>query len=493
MPQPQTIPIDVTGSSTFGRYPKISISKTYNMYISDDFLVNYAGYQKVINLIDSTSSGRALFYSVRGGFMIAVISSSVYRINQDLSYLFVGNLDSATGLISVDENLSSQICICDGANAYIYNYDLNSLTKQTLIVTLILNGIEISYKLIPNYVEYHNTFFLFGSSQTSPESSKWYSFIFDTPTTIKFNTEHALQTKPDIALAVKRVPSKSDNVLVIGQTVCDLFTNVGGVENYRKITSFNIDNGCVSVSTIASNEDFICFLAQNENNSPFILVTNGSSWERISSDGIDFLLSSLIRPDRSNAFFYRQDGHLFYQITFYDPSDNLSLFYDFTTKKFFHATDEKTNFYPASSTTYFFGANYFVSHNDGGLYQFDTNLITYNYVPNTEIGEEIPRIRVTSTTRLPDYSLFRIGMFSFLIEQGVTLTQPPSIPVVQLSFSKNGNQTFSNPVTKQLNENGRYKNQIKFWRLGYANEFTIQLRFYGYQRFVCNNGYIEIY
>lgn len=46
----QQVPVNVVGSSTFGRYPKISLETTYNMFISDDWLVNYAGFQKVVDI-----------------------------------------------------------------------------------------------------------------------------------------------------------------------------------------------------------------------------------------------------------------------------------------------------------------------------------------------------------------------------------------------------------------------------------------------------------
>ena len=59
--------------------------------------------------------------------------------------------------------------------------------------------------------------------------------------------------------------------------------------------------------------------------------------EKITTDGIDYVLSQLTNPSDSQGFIFRQDGHLIYHINFY--TDNLSLFYDFNNKKFFHASD----------------------------------------------------------------------------------------------------------------------------------------------------------
>lgn len=519
----QQIPVNVVGSSTFGRYPKISLEKTYNMFISDDWMVNYAGFQKVSEILP-TGEGRALYHSIRGQFLIAVVSSTVYKLAANLSPQFIGTLDTTSGEVFIDENLSSQICIVDGQSAYIYNYVNNTLTKQTLSF--------LGNPIIPSYVSYHNTFFLIASSTVSDNSQNWYAFERASDTTISINTQFSLQTKPDSAIAVKRIPGKGNNVIVFGTTVAEVWTQVGGAENYRRVQSFNIDSGCVSVSTIAANEEFVCWLSQNENNAPSILVTDGGSTQRISSDGIDYLLQTITHPTQSTAFFFRQDGHLFYQITFFNEADNLSLIYDFTTKRFYHVSDEDLNYHPAREVVYFNEKTYFISLNDASIYQMETSFVTYNYNLNPHsTGEVIPRIRICKSIRMDDSGRFRIGQFTFWIEQGVTdtyLLSPDNIicdglliteinenaivtelgipmltedgecvevfniPRVDMSFSKNGNQSFSNIVGKELNPRGRYRNQIRWWRMGEANEFTVQLRFWGYQRFVVKDGVAEV-
>lgn len=516
----EQVPVNIVGSSIFGRYKKISDEKTYNMFISDSWLVNYAGFQKVSEILKA-GEGRALFHSVRGNFLIAVISSSVYKILGSLAPEFIGNINTTFGEVFIDENLSSQIFIADGESGWIYNWENSTFTQQTL--TFLGNPV------VPNYVTYHNTFFLIASTPSSVNPQNWYAYERDTDTTVKLNTQFALQTKPDSAIAIKRLPGKGNNVLVMGETVCEVWTQIGGLENYRRVQSFNIDSGCVSVSTIAANEEFVCWLAQNENNAPCIMVTDGSSTKRISTDGIDYLLQSITHPKDSTAFFYRQDGHLFWQITFYNKADNLSLIHDFTTGLFFHVSSERMNYYPARDVVYFNGNSYFISIDDASIYQMGSEFVGYNYsLDKQAYPEDIPRIRVCKTIRMEDSSVFRVGMVTFWIEQGynefylrdtatclgliksekgqqiVSETGVPLIaedgfcsgepiaPRVDMTFSKNGNASFSNGVGRVLNTNGNYRNQLRWWRLGMANEFTPQFRFWGMQRFVCKDGVAEV-
>lgn len=419
--------------------------------------------------------------------------------------------------------------IVDGNDGWIFNYEDKSFTKQTLTVT----STQGTFDLIPGYVSYHNSFFLVAPSRNEPnDTNTWYAFQRATDTTISQVTDSAfpLQTKPDKCRAVKRLPGRGNHVLVIGNSVCEVWTNVGGSENYRRNSSFNIDYGTVAPETIAANEEFLCFLAQNENNAPTILVTNGGEVKPISTDGIDHLLQSIKFPEKSTAFFYRQDGHLFYQITFYSEADNLTLFYDFKTQKFYHASDQNFNFHPARQVIYFNERFIFVGINRGSIYELSTNIIDVIEEINDTEGEEIPRLRIPDTVRLSEAKPFVCTKFEFWLEQGINnfpkidtgednclghlLTESgdflvtesgafilvedgycieePNRPRVDLALSKNGNQSFSPYVGIDLNPEGVYRNRTQWNRLGFANEITFQIRFWGLQRFIANNGILYV-
>lgn len=577
----QQVPVNIRGSSIFGVYPKISSEITMNMFQSDDWMINYAGYQ-IVAETQGAGMGRGLFRSIRGGFLVAVVGSQVYTIDNSLNPRAVtgginnGKLDTSSGEVFIDENLSKQICIVDGVKAYILSYDSNgnfTLTPQDLR----RNNVPTGTPIIPGYVCYHNSFFLIASALTSTDNQNWYVFSMASPTTIQLNTPLAgstfpIQTKPDSAIAIRRVPGKGNNIIVFGKAVCEIWTQVGGALNYQRVSSYNIDNGCISVSTISASEEYVCWLAQNENNNAAITISNGSSTQIISTDGIDHLLDSLTNPSQSTAFFYRQDGHLFYHLTFFDPRDNLTLVYDFDNKVFYNASDENNNYYPARQVVFFGTSTYFISLNDSKIYQMGEEFTTYKYtlLPN-DIGFIIPRIRICKTIRKADSSTFRSGMFTFWIEQGLdqefksypiadskyivtqqglnTRTEPrddklitesesdativcngilvmeestvdnpiPIItelgdtmlaefgvcyntgtdyfyqPRVDMSFSKNGNQSFSNIVSRGLNPLGTYRNQVRWHQMGQANELTIQLRFWQFSRMACNDGVIEIF
>lgn len=526
------IPVTVCGSSKLAVYPKISLETTYNMYISDDWMISYPGFQKVASV--NGGKGRGIFRSIRGGFLIAVIGASVYRLTNALAPQLIGPLSTSSGEVQIDENLQGQICIVDGVLAYIYHYSgpgIGTLTPQALVQS------DNATPIIPGYVSYHATYFLIASATNSTDPQNWYVMQRKTDTTIGLVTALGatipIQTKPDKAIAVRRVPGRANHVIVFGAAVCEIWVLVGVLAPtgnaiiYQRVSSYSLDNGCVSTSTISASDDVICFLAQNETNSPVIMTTNGAETQSISTDGIDHLMSQIKFPDQSTAFFFREDGHLFYQLTFFNKADNLSLIYDFTTQQFFHVSDENLNYHPARDVVFFNGGSYFVSINDSSVYQTGDEFNTYNYNEDPKIvGSTIPRIRICKTIRKEDSSVFRAGMFTFWIEQGVNnfiegyqytgvmitedgiimisedgkimLTEDGSSffndnqPRVDMSISKDGNQSFSNVVSRPLNSQAHFRNQIRWQQLGQANELTIQLRFWGMNRFVVTSGIVEI-
>lgn len=499
-PQSSQVPIAVTGSSIFGRYPKISSERTYNLYLSDEWLINTSGYQKVLE-ITPDGEGRGIFNSIRGGFMIVVVNATVYSISSVLGTTLIGNLATARGEVFIDENLNQQICIVDGVNAYIYNYSLGfpNLTVQ------------VTTPLVPNYVVYHNTFFLMGNGINSGTGASWYAYSFASPTTISTSATNtfALQTKPDYPIAVVRLPGQAANVLVFGTSVCEVFTNVGGLQNYRRNNTINIDYGCVSVRTIATSDKYVAWLGSNENNAPVILVYTGQGYQPISTDGIDYVLSNINFPSQSTAMFVRKAGHLFYQLTFYHPSDNLTLTYDFTTEKFFDLTDHFENYHPARNYVYFNNKIYFISLNNGSIYEDNANFTTYNESIDSQdptINYVIPRTRITNTTRLPDTSRFIANSLVLMIDQGNDQNYlgvpapindvpfPPAyIPRVDLAISQDEGITWSNYVGRNLNPIGYRRNQLTWEKMGQSNSLTFKFRFWSTNTVIVNSCVLDIY
>lgn len=498
-------PMNIVGSSIFGRYPKISIEKTYNMFMSDKFMVPYSGYSIGItasNFINAIE-GRAIFTSTKFGELVVVEGNSVFLVNIQYSQVEekvtffqvfkIGTLQTQTGVVYIAENNKPQIGISDGTAFYIYD---PTLAPNPTFVTVSLN-------FIPGYLTFHDTYFILAAKNDTtyspPANNTWrlsvsnegylssttftsaanvitpasalgitvgseITFLGTTiliPGTIYYagnfsagtfqvfatfsnainnvsplTTDSSgivginawpstaayvglLQTKPDNVQAVVRFPSKGNMIFVMGSIVTEAWFDTGAqLFPYQRNNQFNIDYGCLQPATVAYMDEFVVWLAQNEKSGPIIVYSDGGMPKKITTDGIDYLFSTLQNPADSQAFIFRQDGHLFYHINFY--TDNLSLVYDFSTEKFYHACDQNLNYFIASEVAFFNNQYYFISKNNGNLYVFDTAITTYQDTDsdNNIITYEIPRIRTCSNIRTPDQDYQIINDVGFTIESG---------------------------------------------------------------------------
>ena len=329
----QNVPLNMVGSNNFGRYAKISQEETFNMIISDDALVPYAGYTRIITISDS-SKGRGIFTSNNFGVMIVVIGNAVYSVIQNvidksLIATVVGLIDSSEGPVSIDENNLNQVAISDLRDIYIYNAVLSTFVKATESLT---NPLDF----IPGHLTFQNGRFLVASLGTK----EWrLSLVTDGsifPNDTVTGPQHVgeFESKPDTTLAARRFPGRGNLLFVFGSNGIEAWQDVGAqLFPYQRLSSFNIDYGCLNADTIASSDRFIVWLASNSISGPVIVYSDGSDPIPISTDGIDFKLGQLTNPSNSYAFLFKQDGHLIYQITW--PDDKLSYLYDFNTKRFF--------------------------------------------------------------------------------------------------------------------------------------------------------------
>ncbi len=507
------VPVKIVGSSKFGLYPIISAERTYNMFVSDGWLVNFSGYEAAVEVLDE-AKGRGIFRSVQGNFILAVAGANVYRINLNglsLVPIYVGTIGTSSGEVFIDENLNSQISIVATPEWWIYNYETGSFAQPTF-----------SADLTPTYVSCLNGQFLLGNSQ----NYFWFVYAPDPMSDIEQTlvTTRTIGTITDLPKAVITIPGSSTNVLVLGDVSGEIWSNVGNIDAFNKNTSVSLYYGTISVSTIAINDNLVFFLASNAQSAPALMKMNGGMPERVSTDGIDNLLENIKHPEQSTAMFYRQSGHLFYQLTFYNAEDNITIAYDVNLDAFYDLTDWNFSYHPARSMVYFNNTNYFISLNDGFLYKIANDITVYEQNPGKIY--EIPRVRICDTFRYPNRpEKFLVNLFTFTLENGTEPYYFPDVcygfvitedtdeiiyteddqPImlqegycespesrIDISISKNGGRTFGNSVPYYMHNTGKYQCQPRKTNLGAANIFTIQLRFWGFWRFCVSNGTIEV-
>lgn len=478
------VPLEMVNSSKFGRFPKISDEHTYNLFIADDALLNFAGYNFVLSLL---GNGRGLFSSKKAAAMFAVSERTVYSIDTSLIKSIIGTLTTLTEDVYIDEDIINNIAFVDGTNIYIYNYLTGNFyvpgtnpyqggggvtaaqsgftvtgvgttftanmvggtiywpddTFSTITAYSSATSITVSTSathlagdflitepldFTPAYVFFHDGRFVVPSNRAGGQQiSQWRlsnpilvtgatASIITFPNTQQF--VGGFQTKPDLPVAGSRLPGRGQNIFIMGSEVTEPWVDLGLAKfPYQKQTSFNIDFGCINASTVSTLNNLVVWLGGNERTGPVIMYTTGQDVKKISTDGIDFLFERLNSPSECYGFTYMQSGHLFYVITFFDPSDNLTLAYDFNTDKFYNLSDENLDYFIAKKVVYFNEKYYFISINDGDIYELNSDFTTYTYRDN--VVEEIPRARILPTYLTQDGVGQVFNNVWFVMEQGI--------------------------------------------------------------------------
>lgn len=525
------VPVEIVGGNQFGRYAKINDAQTWNMIVSDGWLVPYAGYKRVVD-VDSDLVGRGLHTSTIGGFMIGVIGSQVIQITKTgghFHYTVIGNLSTSTGEVYMAENTAKQIVITDGRYVYMVDYSSGAAVLKTSAPGGDINFSSQFSNASPGYVAYQNGRFVMAINGTA----RWCLSDFNNGLiwTNGTNTVGGFTIKPDYVQACVPSPSGGNTLMVFGKTAVQFWQDTGAaLFPYQLQSTSNIDYGCVSPATIATLNQYVVWLAVNEQSGPVLMVATGNKVEAISTDGIDFRLGNLINPENCTGFLFQQDGHIIYQFTF--VSDNLSYIYDFKSQMFFSVTDENMDYHIAREVVYFANDYFFVSLKAGNVYRFDSTYTDADY--GDDVVKQLPRIRITPPFRLPSQRNYIARSLGFTIENGRPneVTTTGGIPLggttlatesglliaaedttlidveseltvtpvyttyseaVDLSISRDGGVTFGSSSRLNMNPVGKRRSRFIWQRLGMANDITFQLRFSGWSRFVVGDGVLDVY
>ena len=483
------------------------------MMISDGWLVDYAGFKYILTLALGTDiTGRGIHTSTVFNKMYCVVGRSVVSVDNNLVLNpSIGVLATSTGDVYIAENNAGQIAFSDGVNIYIFDQNTSVFSTPAI-------------DFVPGFISFQNTYFI----AAAPKTATWRLSLANDGTMWPNDDTHVgqLQLKPDTTQAVVPMPGRGNMTFVMGNTVGEQWTFTGqALFPWSRNNSLSLDYGCINPASIAFQGNYIVWIGISEEAGPVIMYTNGADIKEVSTDGIDYLFSTLTAPEDCSGFLVKLDGHLFYQVTF--KTDNLTLALDLSNEKFFTITDQSMNYHPARKIVFFNNVYYFVSYNDGNLYAFGTQFTNYQY-QNTM--EEIPRVRICSPIRLPSQRPMIFKSLGFTIEQGqpnfvnepftefmiteqtedymltedglnIMITEgsqePPYIETrnmtVLLAVSRDGGETYGNAVPLAMNYTGQRKSRFIFQRLGRANDFTARLQFIGYSRYVVGPGVVEAF
>ena len=346
----EPVRLDILQGHNPSRFVELDSAELYNMYVYNNSLVPTPGFKEFNKFDFKNGVARSIFLSDSLGKILVVYGSSVFLINDGLTFTKIGEFETLQGEVYVSENHFNQVFWSDLKDIWVYDHTDSSFSKA------VTQG-KSELAFTPGRIEFQDT-----RAICNDIASKRF-FISQINNA---RTWEPLDNTVDNQIASKTVGVAvlDRQVLLMGDSITDVYYDQG-LPNfpYRKANTLSHQYGCLSRSSIAVNFGRCCWLATNKESSPVIVSTSGGHLEKISTENIDDIIDAFSSPQDCDGYFYQVSGHIFYQLNFF--TDKVSFIYDFATKLFSIVTDENSGLYPIKNSVKFNNTHYGINYNDG--------------------------------------------------------------------------------------------------------------------------------
>jgi hypothetical protein len=302
-------------------------------------------------------------HTTANGRMFAAIGSTLCEVYYDGRYTVVGSLLTVLGAITMADNgrAGNQLVVADGTAGYVLDLVTNEFVQ---IPDFCPNGTHVIFK---------DQYFLMNSPNTGRfyasgllDGLSWDALVFATA-----------EGSPDNIVAI----AKTNNELwLFGEQSAEVWYNAGAVDfPFVQIPNAFIDVGTEAPASVAVQGNDIFWLGSNNRGHGIVWHAVGYQPERISTHGIEYIISQMSRSDDAIGYCYQQEGHFFYVLNF--PTANRTLVYDQASGLWHERQtyNERTNIGGrdrGSCHTYAFGKHIVGDFTNGNLYELDLDTYT---------------------------------------------------------------------------------------------------------------------
>jgi hypothetical protein len=329
-----------------------------------------------------------------------------------------------------------------------------------------------------------NTFAIIADADFPNGSAAWgwfadgYFFVSRTDTAIYQISDLEDGTAWDaLDVAQKSITSdRLQSACVVGRTVwlfgtesIEPWYDSGDTFPWTPVPGALIGMGTLAAKSVAqwSRYGAPCFLAGNDRSGPAAYMATGSTAvDRISNNAVEHVWSTYAQIGDAEGFCYEHRGGRFYWLTF--PAADATWVYDATTR-FWH---ERGHWNTSAGAFEAHLARTLVSI-DGRVFvgsRVDGTIYEMRHDAYDEAGQEL---RWQRRFQLPpqDGSVPTFHQaLTLLTQRGVGLVTGTTDPLVELRYSDDDGQTWSDLMTAPLGAMGEYGIRVEWRRLGRASQ-----------------------
>lgn len=389
-------------------------------------------------------------YAAANGRAFAVSGSTLYEISSNGTATDRGTLLGSSGIVTIADN-GFQLGICDGDAVYMFTYATNAFA-------------QVSDADLPSAktISFVDGYFIVVKNN----SGQFYiSDLYDGTSWDALDFASAESSPDDLQIAT----NFAGQLGLFGSTTTEIWRNTGDSTFPFSRISGSIPIGTTSPFTVISIDTSVYWVGSNTQGFGIVYQAQGFTPKRISTDAIELILQRETQPELLRAWTYQQEGHAFYVIT--GGNLDTSLVYDLSTglwheRAYLNNGDYEQHL--GSCCMFAFDKQLVGSRLDGKIYEMDMDIYS-------DDGDPILRKRVY-THLIDELRPIRYNSLEIGFETGVGLQSGQgSDPQVSLRLSKDGARTWSDYYTTSLGAAGNYTQQVKFRRLGIAQQMTFEI------------------
>jgi hypothetical protein len=391
--------------------------------------------------------------------MYWVAGQNVFRMNSLLVPTKIGELTTFSGHVGIASN-STQMILVDGAFGWIYTYATGTFVKIT----------DVNFPALPSDVAFLDGYFYVSQGNSNIfRQSKLNDGLVWTPT-----VQGALTTQPDIIVGFGVLHRR---LFIFGQKCTEPWYNAGAATGLtiRRDNNLLLPYGCGAVDSIEVDYGRLFFLASQSNGSNQIMMTTGAVPQKISTWQVESSLQGYDDASDAYGFIYKISGMVFYGLSF--TKDNQTWIYTVDTDKWSEAEQTEGKRSIIQTHCYFNKTHFIGSYKDGGVYEFSENIYEND-------GEQIQRLRITQPFYDQRYRKISIDRVEIDCIRGVgTPSGVDSNPILFLSVSIDGGQTYEVNRSEETGKQGQFRHRCIFRKLGSAYDFVFKIQYYNRTKF----------
>ena len=385
-----------------------------------------------------------------GGKCYAVIGNSVYTLSDSGQETFLGNVIPRNTLVGMADNGSAghQVIIVDDERGWI----INTKTDKLVPIDNFPGGSHVLFKDGRFIVNKPGTGQIYWSDSPGYNGLNWVEGSFATA-----------ESCPDNIISMEMT---NNEIWLFGPNSYEIWQNdtnfVTGALSFARIPNAIGDIGTPAPYSPATMGNDIFWLGSNQRGHGVVWHNNGYQPERISTHGIEYMITQMSRIDDAIGYCYQQEGHFFYVLCF--PTGNKTMVFDMTTGLW----HERTWYKETTGSTYMHRGIVSTLYKNKILVgdRENSSVYWYNLDKYTDYGGAIVRVRTCPHIHNKMGRIF-YNEFEVDMEKGGGLIQGQgSQPKAMLSWSDDGGFTFGKERWATSGKLGAYGTRVHWNSLG---------------------------